>query len=142
MTKLKQKLAEMRAKNAAIDTRMMKVLGQTSKSPRITSSAGGDCSGHSSSDDALADYQQVRATPPPLYYTVLIIIVMWIPLTNFGLQFSFQPTISALHYIWLYFVLYYIVVVQLPAYSELGKYIARSNSNLTMLKDEIEISFR
>jgi len=59
VTKLKQRIAEMRDKNASMEKRMMMLLGQASMSPRMPSSAGGDCSGHSSADDAPADRQQV-----------------------------------------------------------------------------------
>jgi len=64
--KLKQRLADVRAKNAAVETRMMMMLGHVSTSPGCKSSAGGDCSGHSSSDDSPADHQQVSPLHP--YY--------------------------------------------------------------------------
>jgi len=59
VTKLKQRIAEMRDRNASMEKRMMMLLGKASTSPRMASSAGGDCSGHSSADDAPADRQQV-----------------------------------------------------------------------------------
>jgi len=57
--KLKQKLVDTRAKNASIEMRMLKMLGQESTSPAAALSAGGDFSGYSSSDDAHCENQQV-----------------------------------------------------------------------------------
>ena len=65
--KLREKLTDVRASNDAMHKRIMTLLGQTSTSPVVSSSAGGDCANHLSTNDAPDDHQQVSSSPV-LYY--------------------------------------------------------------------------